>query len=266
MSITLTNGSQVNSTSYIDLLGVLQGLSRMPGETSESFFDRICKAAQSDRSNRYEGLVNNLSIEFGTSIYQAIDVEGATEADVTVTVAGVVISDPVGVKATLTSPLMVTGPDGNWTWRMMSDIVSDINGSGTWTAGLNYDDAPAVQLAKQDNTLISLAQVLPGGQQHYSLGKTGILLGSESFSNTVPTYTLDREGNLQFSQMIPSDVNITYQYRVWPYSLVASEVAVLGMMEPAIAKVALTSDGVLTNQMIGYIQDIMNQDRSYWGV
>lgn len=260
--ITLTNPQSVNSTTYADLLGVMLGLPRLPRENSQDYFARLSKAGHCDRTHDYMGVIDEINLELGLKTYKAISIYGQ-EANVIVTIAGVVIKDPAGIIPDVTSPLMNLDVDGIWTWRMMSEIVDDIKASGTYQAALIGEDAPAIQLAKQDNVLTSLAQPLNG--QHFNLGRTGIILGSELFSVPVPPYELHTDGILQFSQVVPTGTQITYQYRVWPYYLVASEAAVLGLMEPDIAKVALTPSNTLVYQIQEYIQAIMRQDLSYWG-
>jgi len=263
MSITLTNPQPVNSTTYADLLGILVGVPRLPGETSQDYFDRLSKAGQCDRTQDYQGMVDEINLQLGLKTYQSIALSGP-EATVTVTVAGVVLTDPTGVIPTLTSTLQTVDVDTIWTWRMQSEVVADINASGSYIATLTGQDAPAVQLAKQDNVLNVVSYPLNG--QHFNLGRTGIILGTELFSSPVPSYTLTRDGLLQFNQPVPSGTTITYQYRAWPYSLVASEASILGLMEPDIAKVAITGNDVLVYNIREYIQAIMGQDQSYWGV
>src|SRR5271157_6660066 len=96
MSITLTNPQPVNSTTYADLLGILVGVPRLPGETSQDYFDRLSKAGQCDRTQDYQGMVDEINLQLGLKTYQSIALSGP-EATVTVTVAGVVLTDPTGV-------------------------------------------------------------------------------------------------------------------------------------------------------------------------
>lgn len=260
--IILSNPQQINSTTYADLLGVSLGLPRLPGEPASKYFDRLSRAGQSDRSHNYKGLIDEINLELGLNTYRALLLSGP-DADVNVSVAGVTLSDPANILEPVTSPLLTVDIDGIWTWRMLSDIVSDINNNGVYNAELLIEDAPAVQLAKQNNTLTVLAMNLNG--QHFNLGQTGVIVGSELFSTVVPFYTLTTDGMLQFSQAVPAGTQITFQYRSWPYSLAASQAAVLGLMEPDVASVALTGDNVLVYNIREYIQAIMDIDLSYWG-
>lgn len=259
---TLTNQQQINSTTYADLLGVLVNLPRLPGETSQAYFDRLSRGATSDRSFDYTGLVDEINLQLGLNTYQGIALSGPTGV-VNMTIAGVTITDPNDILTPATSSLMTLDVDGIWTWRMLSNIVADITSNGNWTAELIGTDAPAIQLAKQTNQLIVRAYPLSG--QNFNLGKNGIIVGSELFSTTVPSYTLTAAGSLIFSQPVPTGTQITYRYTAWPYNLVCSEASILGLIEPNIAQVALTPDNTLVYDIQEYIQAIMSRDLSYWG-
>ena len=48
--VTMKGAATANSTTYVDLLGVLAGLERNSGETAADFADRIARASQRPRS------------------------------------------------------------------------------------------------------------------------------------------------------------------------------------------------------------------------
>jgi hypothetical protein len=60
-SIVTLNNPLMNSMTYVDLLGILVGLTRMPGEASDVFLDRVTRAGVLRRTPDYVGLMNELA-------------------------------------------------------------------------------------------------------------------------------------------------------------------------------------------------------------
>ena len=260
MSVILSNLEQVNSTTYVDLLGVLLGLERLPGELSPAFLNRIYQSLQGSRGHEYIGLLNEINLQLGLSLETSVSLTGDQASDVTVTLAGMHLHNEA---EDLTIPLLTMDINDLWQWKLISDLVNSINQTTTFQAQLLGEDGLALQLIRQKNVLTVVDYPLEG--QYFLLGQTGILLGTERFNVSVPSYTLGQDGKLRFSQPLPTGARMTYQYRVWPYQLVASPVGVLGLMEPDLAAIAVADNGRLAYQVREYVQDIMRTDRSYWG-
>jgi hypothetical protein len=260
MSIVITELQQKNSTTYVDLLGVLLGLSRLPGETSQQFYDRLMRASKSNRTHQYVGLINELTLQLGLSLYAAVSLSGPVETNVSVSIAGIQLSN--ASLAATTIPLFTTDIDDLWSWRMLSAVVADINAAG-YTATMLIEDTPAIVLLKQQNTLLVLAQSISG--QDINLGYTGVEVGTELFNIAVPSYTLTADGQLHFSSPVADGTQITFQWQAWPYNIVASDVNVLSLTDPDLATVAVAPDGNLVYQIREYIQNIVGRDLSYWG-
>src|SRR5690242_6419545 len=89
-SITVPTSGQTlaNSTTYIDLLGVQVGLTRMAGESSMAFSERVHRAAISDRSASYRGLMNEIALQFGLEMFEAIELSGPIDVEVSVSLRG----------------------------------------------------------------------------------------------------------------------------------------------------------------------------------
>jgi hypothetical protein len=260
MSTIINEVQESNSTTYIDILGVLLGLSRLPSETSQSFYDRLMRATKSNRTHQYIGLINELSLQLGLNLHLAVQLSGPVLTNVSVSIAGISLSN--SSLTAITIPIFTVDADDLWTWRMLSAVVADINTAG-YAAEMLIEDVPAITLLKQQNIMLVVAMPISG--QDIDLGYSGILVGTELFNTTVPSYTLTSDGNLSFSSPVSSGTQITFKWQAWPYNIVSCDVNVLSLTDPSLSAVAVTPDGNLIYQVREYIQNIMQTDQSYWG-
>jgi len=258
-SIVTLNNPLINSTTYVDLLGILVGLTRMPGEASDVFLDRVTRAGVLKRTPDYVGLMNELHLQFGFDLSLAISVACADSYTLSVDLAGVHFASP---RAAVNSPLMTIGPEDFWEWRMFSQIVADLNAAIGVTATLLVDDAPAFQLAYQSNTMLAVAEPISGTL--VQLVHPGFQLGSESFSGPVSGYSLCSDSVLEFSQAVPDGTCISYRYKLRPYTLISSPVFLLSLVDPNLSAVATTPDRGMAYQVKEFVQELVGQDLSYW--
>ena len=260
-TVSTTDIQQINSTTYVDLLGVLLGLERIIGESSDEYIERLYQATRLSRGHEYVGALNEVNLQLNLDLKRAISLSGSTDTNVTVAIDGITLSNTT---ETVSAGLLTLDPDDAWTWRLLSDIVTDLNKkSSTVTATLLIADAPTLVLAKQSNKISVIAEEISG--QSVNLEKTGIVSGSVAFNNSISGYTLDADnGFIHFNSPVPSGTQISYDYQVWPYSLVSSEGAIIGMSEPSLANVAEGPNGKLVYQIREVVQSIMKADRSYW--
>ena len=278
-TVTIQNAPVFNSTTYIDLLGILAGLDRMQGESSTDFADRIARAAVLPRGADYIGLMNEICLQFGFDLLPAISLAATGGVNVTVDLAGVHLQ--WGATA-LTVPIVAMGPDDFWEWRLLSDVVADLNANST---GLNTDlynesvynqsdsqsvatllipDGPAFQLVRQSNLLNVIGEDISG--QMVKLANPGLVIGTESFNQTVPNHVVTSDSVMRFDSPVPAGTKVTYQYQVYPYSLLASPVFLLGMMDSQLGTLAVTAAGKLVYQMREFVQELATADCSYWAV
>jgi hypothetical protein len=259
---TLSQLTQVNSTTYIDLVGVMLGLARKTGETSDQFALRLQDAARSDRSGTYVGILNELRLRLGIEFQAAIPVSAATPFALTCSIAGIQL---VNSTATYGVPLLEVDPDNVWVWRLLSQVAADIDALPGFTASLAVADAPALTLARQSNTLLATGEAIAGSV--VLLENAGLVQGSELFSTQVPAYHYGVDGQtLYFDQIVPAGVAITYQYRLTPYSLITCPVAILSLTDPNLATVSVTAGNQLAYQAREFIQAVANVDCSYWAL
>lgn len=258
-STILTTITPTNSTTYADEVGVSIGLPRLPGETAESYVKRLKLATRIDTNQDYRGLLNEITLRLGLVSAKLIALAADSPISVTVNLAGIVLTNG---SITQNIPLLTVDVDDSWTWRFLSDIVTDINNGTLVNATLLVSDAPTIKLATQSNTLTVLAQPIQG--QNINLGVTGVLVGTEVFSTVVPSYTLLPTGSLIFSAPVPLGTTITYKYQIWPYNLVGGDVGLISLLDPAVSTVAQGPNGTMIYQMREAVQTIMQQDRSYW--
>jgi hypothetical protein len=250
--------TQTNSTTYADLIGLQLGLPRLLGETADQYIKRLEFATQLTRTAPYPGAVNQINLALGLKPGQYISLQFTSIPQVvTVSIAGVTIgNNPI-------IPLLTVDPDTMWDWQMLSQVVSGINELSGVTAALLVTDGPALQLARQTNSLWAFSENITGIQ--YQLQNEGVVVGSELFNQNIPTYTLTTGGLITFSAEPQSGTQITYNYIVSPYNLVGSPAALIGLTDPEFASVAETSNGVLAYQVSEFVQNIMGTDLSYWG-
>lgn len=259
MAISLPSVIQTNSTTYCDELGILVGINRLPGEQSDAYLRRLKLATRISRDQSYIGLLNEISLRLGLNLYRAISLESDTALIVNCNVGGIILNNG-SVKKTV--PLLQVDVDDAWTWFSLSQVVAAINDTGLATATLNIADASALMLSRQSNIITVVAQ--PIQDQQLNLGHTGIIQGSESFNIPVPQYTLDSDGTLIFQSALLDNTTITYQYFIWPYTLIAGDVALIGLLDPGMPAVAKGTNGSLVYQVREVVQNIMQNDLSYW--
>lgn len=249
-----------NSTTYADTLGLQLGLPRILGETADQYLKRLEFAANLTRTAPYPGAVNEINLRLGVTpaAYISLTLPDSVPTVVTISIAGITIgSNPI-------IPLLTFASDAVWEWKLLSDIVSSINSIPFVTATLLVDDGPALQLARQSNSLWSFSETVSGIQT--TLKYTGIQVGTEMFNQPTSSYTLTESGSLIFESEPQLGTNITYNYIVNPYNLVGSPVALIGLTDPEFTSVAETRDGVLAYQVSEFVQNIMSTDLSYWGL
>lgn len=261
----LTTVTQVNSTSYCDELGVLVGLPRLVGETAEAYIKRLKLATRVDTSQDYIGLLNEITLQLGLQSQLLISLasRSGNPLNVSSNLQGVVLTDTV-TQATQTIPIITVDIDDAWTWAMLSGVVAAINAGSVATATLLGADGPTIRLASQSNTITILAQPISG--QNVSLGVNGLIPSSLLFNVAVPSYTVNSaKGTITFSAPVPNGTTATYQYLVWPYSLIGGDVGLISLLDPSLTVMAQGPNGTMVYQVQEVVQAIMNEDQSYWG-
>ena len=258
--VTVSQLTPVNSTTYIDLVGVMMGLTRDTGETSDRFAMRLQAAARSDR-----GMLNELRLRLGLEFQAAISVESAWPFTLNCSISGIELSN---ISGSYTLPLLTIDPDNVWVWKSLSQVAAAIHALPGYTASfLAVNDGPALQLVRQSNTLLSVGEAVNGSAA--ILAHSGLIQGSELFSTLVPSYRYGADGvSLYFDQPVADGVTVTYQYRQSPFSLITCSAAILALADPDLAAVAVTPDNQLTYQAKEFIQAAASTstDLSYWAV
>jgi hypothetical protein len=250
-----SSSSQVaNSTTYIDLLGLQLGLIRIPGESAINYLKRLEAASVLRRDHPYEGALNEINLQLGLAPSKYINIQLPVDTVVKASIAGVIIgTHPI-------IPLVQFDTDSMWNFRMLSDVVVDIN--KLVPATLLVADGPAFQIARQTNSIWSFSESISSNPTR--LLQTGIQVGSEVFNQSVPPYTLTSDGLIKFTTDPDGGTEITYNYVVTPYNLVGAPVSMIGFTDPEFASVATTTGNVLSYQVSEFLQAIMTADRSYW--
>ena len=260
---SLFNPQTYNSTTYADQLAVQLGLyqDRLSGEKADVFLDRLYSAAAARRDHSMEGVVNDIAYHLGLTVSAGI-VVNSTDPSTVITVGAGQLSITIGSTTTVI-PTVTIDPDDFWRWRLLSDVVKDINLETTSKAILQVPDAYALQLVPQSSLSCSVAENIDSTVSQLEHG--GVVVGSELFSGPVPAYKLTPGGKLKFVSAPAAGTTISYIYNLSPFTLTCSEVSVISLMDPALKTTALCPDGSMVYQVREFAQQILTQDPCYWG-
>jgi hypothetical protein len=260
---SLFNPQVYNSTTYADQLAIQLGLyqDRLTGETADAFLDRLYSAAASRRDHTMEGVVNDIAYHLGLNVQGGIVITSPNPSTVITVSVGQLTITVAGTTTTI--PTATIDSDDFWSWRMLSDVVADINSKTSCTAILQIPDTYAIQLVPQSSLGCSVAESVTEAISR--LQHSGIVVGSELFNTTVPQYTLSSSGKLRFTSTPTAGTTISYIYNLSPFTLTCSEVSVISLMDPALQTTALCPDGSMVYQVREFVQQILAQDPCYWG-
>jgi hypothetical protein len=258
---TSTQIQPVNSLTYADVVGLNVGLTRMQGEDSVAFLERCYLSTTCRQDSTYEGEQDQICLQLGLSQWAGISIS-STDSSMTITVCiGLVTVVQNGV--TYNIPTVTMAPDDYWVWRMISDVVNDLNAITGVTAVLAGPDGPALQIAKQSNLFTVPSEAITMTDQ--LLANANVIASSLTFSVAPGSYVFNPQtGELIFSGTLPPGLSVAYQYIAMPYNLVCSELGLFGLVEPSLATVGVSSDNVLAYQLREVVQAVMNADPSYW--
>ena len=250
-----------NSVSYVDVVALQLGLQRLPAEPADTFLDRLYQAASNVRDHSLQGTVDQLAFELGLSVSSGIQISSLDPTIMIVVSFGQVLITQ-GTTRTII-PLLTITADNFWSWLQLSDIVAAINTQTFCTAVLLGPDGPTWQLPSQSSLNIAVAE--PVSAIKSKLNHTGVVVGSERFNVTVPSYTLTTAGDLVFVTNPPANTQITYVYNLSPFQLAVSQVGTFSFMDPTLPAYAAGVNGALVYQLSEYVQDLLTQDPCYWG-
>lgn len=251
----------VNSSTYADELGVLIGIDRLSGEAAGDYLDRLAMAVTSSRSADYIGLMNQICLALDLPMSQAIEIDGPDDATITVSIGGLSLS---AARAVTTIPLVSLTVDNFWKWQTLSALVAAVNQVPGFSATLLGDDGLALQLVHQSNTNQILAEAISGQTTRLTYG--ALVQGSELFSIPVPAYSYGADGQtLRFTSPLTYGCQVTYNYRLLPYRLVAAPVGLISLSDPELTGIALGSNGTMVYQLREYLWQAAAKDLSYWG-
>jgi hypothetical protein len=90
--------------------------------------------------------------------------------------------------------------------------------------------------------------------------------GSVRFNIDTPTWELAPDTRtLHFASPVSAGTTITYRYSKTPYILIASPVSLISRSELQDNDLAFAGNGKVCYQVREWIQELMKEDRSYWG-
>jgi hypothetical protein len=248
---------KVNSTTYVDLVGVMVGLERSVGETSDVFLERVLLAAKSNRSSEYIGLLNELNLQFGTKLYHCMSVSGASPFEFRVSGTKVYVRQD---DASFDTPLFVIEPDGYVVWKTLSQVAEELEENTDVSCDV-LTDAPAIHLVRQSNIFRQVNEEISGTT--IRLQKSNAIPGSEVFAGQIPFYEYLTTSVLKMETPV-SYGTVSYQYRICPYKVVGSPINILSMTDPDFYVYATGPQNQLSFQALSAVHSLAKVDRSYW--
>jgi hypothetical protein len=260
---TATQLQPVNSLTYADMAGLNLGIARMGGEDSVAFLERCYLATTRRRDHSYEGAQDEICLQLGLQQSAGISLAATDSSLAFMARIGMLTVMTGGV--TYSIPTVTLAPDNYWEWRMLSDVVGDLNKIPGVTATLLGVDGPALQIANQSNVLTVVNEAIINVDQN--LKHANLIQESVVFNTAPGGYQLDCEaGVLYMTGAPPAGLSLSYQYIALPYNVVSSEVGLFGMVEPSLATIGVGPNNVLAYQLREAVQAVMAADPSYWTV
>ena len=250
--------TELNSTSYIDIIGLLIGETRLPNEGASQFARRLESIAKARKDHSYEGCLEQISSELGFATAPYITITSTDpNAVISFTFTGLSL---ISSSENLLIPIANIAGDSMWEWISISDMAANINTSRTFTAEVLIDGW-GFHIARQSN--IFLVESEPITSQYQTLQHTNYVAGSGFISSSSLTFNV--VNNVIQMNKVPGDgVTFSYQYQVLPYDIVGSPVACVGLTDPGFATAAVQTNGAVVYQVREFIQQIMANDLSYW--
>ena len=114
-----------NSVSYVDVVALQLGLQRLPSETADTFLDRLYQAANNVRDHTFQGTIDQIAFELGLTVQVGMTIS-CFDPTVLIQVSFGQLQVTQGAAQTVI-PLVTIDADNYWSWRNLSDVVSDIN-------------------------------------------------------------------------------------------------------------------------------------------
>jgi hypothetical protein len=261
MPVTSPELRLINSTSYVDVVALYMGLNRLEGEDSISFLDRMYRASVSRRDHSFQGAINELNLDLGLKVQSGISITYTGPGDLLITadIRGLrlfVGNDVLDV----TIPIVVAATDDVWEWRLLSQVVEDLNNVDDIEAVLLIEDGAAVQVVRQSNIQTVFNEPVAGSV--VKLQNANLVPGSERFNRDV-VYTLNPVLGRVSLPSPPVGLTISYQYLTLPYEVVCAEGSMIGLMDRNVSS-AFLNDSRLIHQVRETVQSVMKLDRSYW--
>lgn len=246
----------INSLTYADVAGLPLGLPRLAGEATPAYVDRLYRATVAVRNHSYEGTLDALALAFGLD-ESLIGTITAADPDALIVLAPGMIR--LGA-TTLYTAVMAT--DTYLVWKTLGEVFTEINAVAGFTAFLTGNpSAPAFQLARQGNVGVMINEDV--AEPVHVCQQAGVIVESVRFNLPVPTWSM-AEGRLTLTGAPPAGLQMSYQYQTRPCGIVASEVGLVSLADPALSAVAVSETNVLAYQVREFIQAVMKTDRSYW--
>ena len=92
------------------------------------------RAISLDRSSTYQGLINQLNLQFGLDPAELFTITSAAAYTVRASLRGLFVDS---AQESIFIPTRTVDPDNFWQWRTTGAMVDDINASRTLKATLN---------------------------------------------------------------------------------------------------------------------------------
>ena len=265
MPATEISGLQAwSSLTYVDMLGLLAGLERLNGETSDHFLERIRRIVRADRTLTWKSALVELASKLDLPLYPAFQVLSDRPVELRVGWSGLRILDKNG-ETVLHKPMLRVTPAGSLElvrFQEWADALAEVEYlQVTWSANL---DVPAAQAVRQTSRrwkeleLVSPKMNVPGGEY--------LDPGSLVFSSSIAQWTLQQSGAswvLDLGSEWKAGLRVRYCVFANPYQVVACPVILAAGSDPEFLQ-AVMQNGVMPEQAKSFLRAMLLADRSYW--
>ena len=257
--------SVYNSTTHADLLGVLVGLERFPGEPADRFLERIRKACLMRRDGGRLQVLVELSLQIDEPILRAGAIATTNPARIRVSFAGIQVTD-LGGGLVAQAPFVETTEDGFWRWRTVREIRSELSGMPGLQVSLDMKDEEfALSLVPQTNSVWETAipengvALIPQADE---VDPSRVRIDGDSPAR------VEREGDFyKVTFQGPSRTGVqavSWERLKRSLELVKSRIILFSVSDPEVVAAAKLPGSALTYQMREYLDELMRRDRSYW--
>lgn len=284
-----------NIPNEFDYMGMLVGLSRLPGERNATYRERLWDVYVNQASSAEEGLINGISRELGLAKYEAlvINTSGAEEPRIIVDNAEIRLYSSWKTRSSyvLEATIDIFSRDGDAFY--LSDLITEINSTSHFTASLKsgVDEhtrsgclLPADSYINVEESIYPMHRnILTYGNivdktVEFSFEGRDVYAFEKSTEAAVASdgdYYINYAEGIVYSYKLPTkDVTVRYVYRDFPLTLKASPIILHDfgsdsfrekVFRQMLQEDGTYEDGLPSPEALSYINECLTAVPMLWG-